>query len=170
MKDVNGSWLSRLAILTILLGVTTIVQAATGTFEETIETNKAVIIEISTTAGDVLVQGADVDHVSIRGVITVDNRMARNDPIKASNMVRAVRAEPPVEVVDGRIIVGQLKRSTHQRHVQISYVITVPNDSDVTAHSKSGDVRISGVSGSVNATSESGQVVRADVDSDHDRA
>jgi len=170
MKYVNGSWLSRLAILTALLGATTTVQAATGTFEETIETNKAVIIEITTTAGDVVVQGADVDHVSIRGVIKVDSRMVRNDPIKASNMVRAVRAKPPVEIIDGRIIVGQLKRSTHQRHVQISYVITVPNDSDVTAHSKSGDVRVSGVSGSVNATSESGQVVRVADDRDYDRA
>jgi hypothetical protein len=145
------------------------VQAATGTFEETIDTGNAVIIEVSTTAGDVVVQGADVDHVSIRGVIKVNNRMSRNDPIKASNMVRAVRSEPPVEVVDGRIIVGQLKRNTHQRHVEINYVITVPNDSDVTAHSKSGDVRVSGVNGPVNATSESGQVVRADDRGDHDR-
>jgi hypothetical protein len=171
MKHVNGSWLSKLATITAILGFATTAQAATGVFEKGVETSETVTIEISTTAGEVVVQGADIDHVSIRGVVKVDDRMSKRDPIGAGGMIRAVKAKPPVEVIDGRIIVGQLKRRTHQRHLEISYVITVPKHSDVSAHSISGDVRVSGVNGFVNATSETGKVVRAETEvDDNDRA
>ena len=166
MKYANRSQLSKLAIITATLGFAATAQAATGVFEESIDASEAVTVEITTTAGDVVVQGADVGQVTVRGVIRVDDKVASRDPIRASNLIRSVRSTPPVEVVDGRLIVGELKRRTHQRHLQISYVITVPSHLDVTARSISGDVRVSGVRGLVKATSETGKVVRAEINDD----
>jgi hypothetical protein len=133
MKQTNRSRLSQLALLTALLGCVTTAQAAKGMFEESVEASGPVTIEVSTTAGYVIVKGADVDHVSIRGVVKVDDRMSKRDPMRAGDMLRSVKIKPPVEVIDGRIIVGQLKRRSQQRHLQFSYVITVPKHSDVIA-------------------------------------
>ena len=98
-----------------------------------------------------------------------DDRMSKRDPMRAGDMLRSVKIKPPVEIIDGRIIVGQLKRRSQQRHLQISYVITVPKHSDVIAHSTSGDVQVSGISGNVNASSEPAKVVRAETNDDADK-
>ena len=35
-------------------------------------------------------------------------------------MIRTVRMAPPVEVIDDKIVIGELKRRTHQRHLHIN--------------------------------------------------
>jgi hypothetical protein len=53
MNYPNGSRLSRLAIFTAILGCVTTAQAATGSFEESVEINELAIVEVSTTSGKV---------------------------------------------------------------------------------------------------------------------
>lgn len=68
---------------------------------------------------------------------------------------------PPVKSEGGEIVIEQPKQRTHRRHVSISYEILVPRDAQVKVRSESGDVHVSGVSGPVDATSETGVVTLA---------
>ena len=135
-------------LLFALLGYSAVSIAATGTFKKSIAVNANAIVEVSNLQGNVIVRGADVDKVTIRARIEVDKRLAKTSPQKAAKLI------------------GELKKHTHQRYATISYDIQVPSKATVKVHSVSGDVRVSGVSGTVDATSDKGEVSVAETTSD----
>ncbi|MEM9402667.1 MAG: hypothetical protein AAGA44_09295 [Pseudomonadota bacterium] len=134
---------------------------ATGTFEETVDVDGAAIVHVSNESGAIEVTGDDVDQVTIRAKIRVNKRLSASNPQRASQIIRSVKRSPPVSVEDGRIDISKL-RGRFQRHASVSYEIIVPRDSEVTIHSVSGNVKVSGVAGVVNATSDEGKVTLAD--------
>lgn len=153
-------------LLFALLGYSAVSIAATGTFKKSIAVNANAIVEVSNLQGNVIVRGADVDKVTIRARIEVDKRLAKTSPQKAAKLIGAIRRSPPVETIENRIVIGELKKHTHQRYATISYDIQVPSKATVKVHSVSGDVRVSGVSGTVDATSDKGEVSVAETTSD----
>ena len=77
-------------------------------------------------------------------------------------MINAIKRSPPVEAEGNRVIVGELQNHSHRRYASISYEILVPREATVSVHSVSGDVRVSGINGEVDATSDTGTVTVAD--------
>jgi hypothetical protein len=73
-------------------------------------------------------------------------------------MVLALSAKPPIRVDGDRIVIERPKKHAQRRHATISYEILVPRDAQVKVQSESGDVRVSGISGPVDATSDTGVV------------
>jgi hypothetical protein len=126
------------AVVAILVSPAAVFAAA-GSFEETVDVDGVAIVHVSNDSGAIEVIGDDVDQV----------------------FIRAVKRSPPLTVEGGRIEISKLQ-GRYQRHASISYEIVVPRDSDVNVHSVSGNVKVSGVAGSVNATSENGKVTLAD--------
>ena len=135
--------------------------AASGSFEKTVDVDGAAIVDVSNDSGTVEVIGDDVDQVSIRATIKISKKLSRSDPMRAEQIIRAVKRLPPVSVEGGRIEISKIA-DRYQRHASISYEIVVPRDSEVTVHSVSGNVKVSGVAGSVNATSDKGKVTLAE--------
>lgn len=156
--------LIQVAAILALFGYSAATLAASGSFETSIAVDGDAIVDVSNQRGAVVVRGDDVDEVTIRARITIDKRYARTDPQKAGRLIGAIKRSPPVESDGNKIIVGKLKRYSHQRYASISYVILVPREASVTVHSVSGDVRVSGISGEVKATSDTGTVTVADSD------
>ena len=148
-----------------LLGYSAASIAAAGTFEKSIAVGANAIVEISNQKGTVIVRGADVDKVTIRARIEVDKRLNQTNPLKAAKLIAAIRRSPPVETNENRIVIGKLKKHTHQRYASIRYDIQVPSNATVKVHSVSGDVRVFGVSGTVDATSDKGEVSVAETTS-----
>jgi len=138
--------------------------AASAVFEKEYSIENTASIEVSNGSGSVDVHGADVDQVTIRARISIDERYARRDAYKANKMVRDLRAKPPIRVDGDRIVIEQPKNVTQRRNATISYEILVPRDAHVTVQSESGDVRVSGISGPVNATSDTGVVTVVKID------
>jgi hypothetical protein len=156
--------LTKLLTLIAALGYSAASLAASAVFEKEYLIENTASIEVLNGSGSVDVHGADVDQVTIRARISIDDRYARRDAYKANKMVRDLRAKPPIRVDGDRIVIAQPKNNTQRRHATISYEILVPRDAHVTVQSESGDVRVSGISGPVNATSETGVVTIVKID------
>jgi len=135
--------------------------AATAAFDENVAIDGAAIIDVSNQSGAVNVRGGDVDQVSIHARITVNKRLSKTDPLKAGNILRAIKSSPPIEIDGNKVVIGELKKHNHKRYVSISYEIVVPRDAEVNVHSISGNVHVSGVTGAVKATSDTGKVTLA---------
>lgn len=151
----------RMAFILAMFGYTAATLAASGSFEKSIAVNDGVIVDVTNLNGDVVVRGANVDEVTVRARISIDKRFERTDPQKAGRVIGEIRRSPPVELVGNRVVIGELTKHTHQRYATISYEVLVPSDATVTVHTESGDVRVSGVTGPVNATSDKGDVTVA---------
>jgi hypothetical protein len=135
--------------------------AQTTSLEMDIAIDDSAVLDVSVDNGTVDVVGDDVDHVSIRARIKVDDRLTSVDPIKAGSIAGAIKRSPPIHADGDHIKITSLKKRTHQRYVTMAYEIVVPRDSSVTVHSSTGNVTVSGVSGPVEATSDSGEVTVA---------
>lgn len=149
-------------VLLALLAYSAVSIAASGSFEVNVAVDDKAVVEVSNQRGTVIVRGADTDKIMIRAHIAVDERLARTNPQKAAKLIRAIRRSPPVDSNGNQIVIGELTRKTHQRYVSISYDIRVPSTAAVKVHSISGDIRVSGVSGTVDATSDTGEVTVAE--------
>jgi hypothetical protein len=160
----NQARVIKLLALVAALGYSAAATAASAVFEKEYSIENTASIEVSNGSGSVDVHGADVDQVTIRARISIDDRYARRDAYKANKMVRDIRAKPPIRVDGDRIVIEQPKNNTQRRHATISYEILVPRNAQVTVQSESGDVRVSGISGPVNATSETGVVTVVKID------
>ena len=144
----------------VLLLLAATAQASSGVFEKRIDSGSEPVVDIRSSDGAVLVKGADTSEVVVKAKVVAVGRYAR-DPQKASRLIRSITASPPVEFNDGRVVIGELKRATQKQRLKISYVVTVPRDAEVNVHSETGNVRVSGVNGTVNATSDQGEVTLA---------
>ena len=148
----------KLLTLVAALGYSATSLAASAVFEKEYSIENIASIEISNGSGSVDVRGADVDQVTIRARISIDERYVRRDSYKANRMMLDLRAKPPIHVDGDRIVIEQPKNNAQRRHATISYEILVPRDAQVKVQSESGDVRVSGISGPVDATSDTGVV------------
>lgn len=151
----------RMAVILAMFGYTAATLAASGSFEENIAVGDGVIVDVTNLNGDVVVRGANVDEVTVRARISIDKRFERTDPQKAGKVIGEIRRSPPIELIGNRVVIGELTKHTHQRYASLSYEILVPSDATVSIHTESGDVRVSGVTGPVNATSDKGDVTVA---------
>jgi hypothetical protein len=84
--------------------------------------------------------------------------------LKVGEIISAIKRSPPVELDGNRVIIETLTKHTHKRYVSISYEILVPREAEINVHSVSGNVRVSGIIGEVNATSDTGKVTVAKLD------
>jgi hypothetical protein len=147
-----------------MLGSASVALADTASLQMQLEIEETAVLDVSIDSGEVEVVGEDIDHVSIRALITVDERLSSSDPIKAGSIIGAIKRSPPIEANGDRIVITSLKKRTHQRHVSMTYEILVPRNAKVSVHSDAGNVTVSGVTGPVQATSDSGKVIVAELD------
>ena len=154
--EVCRKTLRSFAVVAMLMSPTAVFAAyvATDSFEENVDVDGVAVVHVSNESGAVEVIGGDVDQVTIRATIKIDTKLSRSNPKRAEQILRGVKRSPPVSIDGSRIEISKIKRGSYQRHASISYEIVVPRDSEINVHSVSGNVRVSGVTGSVNATSD----------------
>jgi hypothetical protein len=156
--------LIKLVAVLALFGHSAASLAASGSFEKNVAIAGVAIIDVSNQSGAVVVRGGDVDQVTIRARILVDERYSKTNPLRAGEIISAIKRSPPVKLDGNRVIVETLTKHTHKRYVSISYEILVPREAEINIHSVSGNVRVSGIVGEVNATSDTGKVTVAKLD------
>ncbi len=141
--------------------------AVTGSFQQTISIDEAVLLDVSTGSGTINIRAGTPGQVEITGHIKVRRGSflglfkTSNDEMQA--FVDRFESEPPVILTDGRLQVGHVKGSRYGRNVSISYEIVVPADTEVKSHTGSGSQEISGVSGPVAAGTGSGNLKLTDI-------
>ena len=161
MKFVQAKQLVKLVAIIGVLGCSSASFAASGAFETSVAIDGPAIIDVSNLSGAVVVTGGDVEEITIRAHITINERLSNTDPIKAARMIKAIKRSPLVVSDGNNVVISTLVKKTHQRYASVSYEIVVPQDAAVNVRSVSGDVRVVGVTGQVNASSETGKVSKA---------
>jgi hypothetical protein len=149
---------TRTALSTALaIAVALPVIAAEQTFERALQVTGPVTLGVSTGSGDITVRTGDDRSVKVVGTVrsTPSSDHSTQD---AEAAVRAVVDAPPIVQSGNTIEIGKLADDDKRRNVSISYDVTVPRATTLSARSGSGDISVADLSAGVNARSGSGDI------------
>jgi len=131
--------------------------AAERSFDRTLSVNGPVTLHVSTGAGYIHVSPGSDNQVHIVGHVKSSNSWWGGS---SDDAVGQVASNPPITQAGNIISVGE-DHGDNGRHVSVDYEITTPTNTMLVAESGSGDLQLSGISGTVRAHTGSGSV-RAD--------
>jgi hypothetical protein len=130
-------------------------QRAEGSFERTLKVTGPVDLSIRSGSGRIRVHAGAGDTVTISARLRGDHSWFSGD---VSARIREIEKNPPIEQSGNTIRVGRFDDEQRQRHISISYDVTVPVQTSLSARTGSGGVDIGDLRGSVDASSGSGGI------------
>lgn len=140
--------------------------AAEGTFDKTLTVNGAVTLNISTGSGDIKINPGSDNQVHIIGHVKSSNGWSMSGSNKSpEERVKEVVSNPPIEQSGNVINIG--KDNHKWNNISISYEVTAPKNTALSANTGSGDILIQNVgvnaklstgSGNIQATGLSGTI------------
>ena len=133
------------------------VAAADQTFERSLTVSGAVTLSVSTGSGDITVRTGSDGVVKVVGTVRPASTWGVGSQ-DAESAVRAVLSSPPVLQNGNTIEIGKIADQEVARRVSISYDVTVPKSTTLSANSGSGDIAVSDLAGGVSARAGSGDV------------
>ena len=157
----NSFDIKTLALLGVLVAAlwASEARAATGSFEKTLSVDEAIVLDVSTGSGSISISNGASGSVEIIGKIKVRKRSGK----EAEELVQRFQASPPVELEDGRLLVGHIKDKDYRKNVSISYEILVPAGTAVISQTGSGSQKVSGISAPVEVKTGSGSITLTDI-------
>jgi Toastrack DUF4097 len=132
---------------------------AEGHFDRTLSASGAVTLDLITGSGEVNIKTGGSNQVVIHGTVRSSNEWFGGD----DSAVRSVESNPPIIQTGNSIRIGYNLPEDAKRHVSISYDITVPPDTTVTAGSGSGSIHVEGVRAPVKLHTGSGDIRVSDL-------
>jgi hypothetical protein len=139
--------------------------AAEGSFTRKLNVTGTIDLDVSTGSGSIDVRQGAVNEVEIRGTIRTSNNWFRSDR-DSENAIRQIESNPPIEQSGQSIRIGRVLDRELEQHVSISYEIVAPAQTNIRAHSGSGNVQVDGMSGRVEAGTGSGGVTLRNIKGD----
>ena len=128
-----------------------------GSFERTLKVTGAVDLEVSISSGAIKIQPGAGDSVRITAHLTSYVSWPVTDATIEAR-IRQIEKTPPVEQDGNTVGIGRFADPNLSRHISISYDVTVPADTKVTARTESASVAVGAVKGSVSVNSASGSI------------
>jgi DUF4097 and DUF4098 domain-containing protein YvlB len=132
--------------------------AQDNVFEESLTISGPFVLDVDTGSGSIQVRSGSGDEITVKGKINVNRRFWGGKPANADEIVQEIIDNPPIEVSDGRLRVGQFSDRSLRKKVSVSYEIVVPSSTEVVAESGSGSIRVTDISAPVDAHAGSGNV------------
>jgi DUF4097 and DUF4098 domain-containing protein YvlB len=133
-----------------------------GRFERTLQVGAPASVSITAGSGDITVTRGAAGVVVVRGRITANGEWRGGSDAEAA--IRQVEQQPPIVQQGSVITIGKIEDEAIARKVSVSYEVAVPEATDVTARSGSGDVVARGIGRDANLTSGSGAINASDID------
>lgn len=129
---------------------------ANGTFDKSFSVSASPAVSIATGSGYVHVSAGSDNQIHIVGHVRASSGLFSSG---SEDTVKQIVANPPITQSGNTITVG----SNHGdpdlfRNISIDYDVTTPRSTNLTAHSGSGAIQISGIQAPVNAASGSGSL------------
>jgi DUF4097 and DUF4098 domain-containing protein YvlB len=137
-------------------------QNSTGSFRQTLTVPAALELEVTTGSGSIAIRAGAAGQAEVVGEIRVHDGFFGRSGAEAEEVVRALEADPPIELSDNRLRVGYIVDPAHRQNVSISYEITVPADTAARSRTGSGSQTHSGLA-AIEAEAGSGAIVVADI-------
>ncbi len=150
--------LPSLVILCALSSTQLSYASSDGQFQKDLTVSGTVDMEVGTGSGDIHIRPGSGNTVHILGKVHVSS-WGSNDQEKLDRIVQ----NPPVQQMGSLIKIGKIDDPELRRHVSISYDISAPAGTRITANSGSGAIDIQGFQGRLNADTGSGDVTLRDI-------
>jgi hypothetical protein len=128
-----------------------------GRFEKTLTVKAPVDVTISTGSGSIDVKPGSDGAIHVVGRIHANNRWGRRADGDVLARVREIEKQPPIEQEGDHVRIGDT-RDRMMEGISISYEVTVPAATSLTASSGSGSQNIGALAGPVHASSGSGSL------------
>lgn len=124
-------------------------------FEKTYKTGKSAVLEVSSSSGDVSIKRGG-NEVIVVGLIRAGHSW-KMSASKADEVAKYIKDNPPITHSGKKVIIKKIDRED-SRVVYINYEITVPQNTQVSISTGSGDLEVVGVSGPAELSTGSGDV------------
>ena len=135
------------------------VQRAEGSFQRTLTVSAPVTIDVVSGSGRIEVRPGAAGRVEVSAKIQAhENRGSRRSSLSPEEQVRRIEANPPIEQSGGVVRIGHIADEELRNGVSISYTLSVPAASTLTARTGSGSQHIEGIDGRVEASTGSGSL------------
>lgn len=151
MRLSNGT----IAAAAVVLLAPTLVFAAEGTFDKTLTVSGTANINISTGSGYIHVSPGSDNQIHVIGHVKSSTHWGSGGG-SPEEIVKEIVANPPIDQTGSMIRIGKMKEDWH--NVSIDYEITAPKNSQLTASTGSGDIRVQSVGNNVKLTTGSGTI------------
>src|SRR5207302_2116153 len=116
--------------------------AVEGSFQRSLKVSGPVDLDITTGSGSITVRTGGSDTVEVRGRIRASDWSG-----SGAEKVRRLEADPPLQQSGNSIHIGHIEDPELRRNVSISYELTVPAETEMKAHSGSGNQTVDGIGG-----------------------
>jgi hypothetical protein len=155
----SASSVACLVVAALLCGQPTRVAAAVeGSFQRTLQVSGAVNLDVTTGSGSIQVHTGNSNQVQVTGHIKATEWFG-----DAEAKVKRLEDNPPVQQSGNDIRVGHIDDPDLRHNISISYEIAVPAETQLRAHSGSGNQSVEGISGPLQVDTGSGELKISDV-------
>jgi Putative adhesin len=159
MKTRNCTLLLATVLLTLICIPVLSAAAAEGTFQRTLQVTGPVNLEVTTGSGSIQVRTGASNQVQVTGHIKSTNWFGGD----AEDRVKRIESNPPIVQSGNDVRVGHIEDSELFHNISISYELTVPAQTQLRSHTGSGNQNISGIEGSLDASSGSGALTISNI-------
>ena len=135
--------------------------SAKGSFQRTLKVTGAVNLEVTTGSGSVQVRPGSSNQVQVTGHIKATDWFGGN----AEEKVKRLQSNPPIQQSGNDIRIGHIDDPALRRNISISYELTVPAETQLRAHSGSGNQSVEGIGGPLDIGAGSGDLKISDIGS-----
>lgn len=137
--------------------------ADTGSFDRTLQVSGAVDLDVTTGSGNITVRAGGSGTVHVVAKIRAHDSWSG---ISASEKIRRLEANPPIEQQGNTIRIGYIEDRDLRNNISIDYDLTVPAQTKLGSHTGSGNQSVKGLQLPVTANTGSGNVTVEDVGAD----
>lgn len=127
---------------------------AEGNFDRTLNVSGPVELNVRTGSGHIAVHQGSGGAVVVHATVKAHERYGKS----AEERLKAVIDHPPIEQNGNTIEIGRFPDDEMGNNVSISYDITAPAQTRLSAHTGSGGQEIDGIAGPVEARAGSGHI------------
>lgn len=152
------------ALFAVLLTAPRPALAQAQTFERTFTVSAEAALDAMSDAGSIAVSRGEGSAIVVRG--RVEPRRGWNVPGNAAELASKVAAAPPVSQDGNTVRLTRIEDEATRQAVTISYEVSVPSSTRVSAQTGSGSVSVQGTQRPVTARSGSGSVSVRQIDAD----
>jgi DUF4097 and DUF4098 domain-containing protein YvlB len=128
------------------------VASAEGSFQRTLQVTGPVNLDITTGSGSIEVHPGSGNQVQITGHIKATEWFDSN----AEEKVKRLEQNPPIQQSGNDIRIGHIEDPELRHNISISYEVLVPVQTELRAHSGSGNQSVEGIHGPAQVESGSG--------------
>ena len=129
-----------------------------GRFERSLTVSGPVTLSVGSGSGSVKVASGGDGTIRVIGIVRGHTGWRSGSDEEIARAVKAVETTPPIVQQGNTIKIGAIDDEEISRRVSISYEITVPRATTLTAKTGSGSQSIGPLSGAVTATTGSGSI------------